>query len=352
MLSLDKGGGVAGARLLSEEVSLPAAVLREDRLAQNLRFMQAFVREYGVALAPHGKTTMAPALFRRQIEAGAWGITVATAQQAAVAFAHGVPRVLMANLLVGRRNMERVAECLDEHPDRSFFCLVDSPDAVAGLGGFFKERGQTIDVLLELGPAGGRTGARGAAQEEAVLRALEAWRGTVRLAGVEVYEGVLKEEPEIRAFLQRAVAALDGLVRAGRVERPRPILSGAGSAWYDVVAEELAPRRDTAEVVLRPGCYLTHDVGAYRASQARIVSANAVARRLEPGLAPALQVWAYVLSIPEPEKAVVGLGKRDVAFDAGYPEPALRSRPGGAGRPEAPPPHWKVTGMMDQHAYL
>ncbi len=364
MAPLDKGIGAptapltADARaprwnLLREDLSLPAAVLYEDRLEHNLRWMQSFIDEYGLKLAPHGKTTMAPKLFRRQIEGGAWGITVATAQQALVALHHGVPCVLMANILVGRRNMEIVAEALREDADRSFFCLVDSPEVVEALGRFFSAREQKVDVLLELGPAGGRTGARDARAEAAVADALGRWRATVRLAGVEVYEGVLKEEADIRTFLRRAVKALEALMRDGRIDRERPILSGAGSAWYDVVAEEFAAGTDgRIDVVLRPGCYLTHDIGIYRAAQARIEKSNTVAQRMAGGLQPALHLWAYVLSVPEPQKAIVGLGKRDAAFDAGYPEPALRFRPGAGERPSATPEHWKIVGMMDQHAYL
>lgn len=369
MRTLDKGIGALapesgelsspGWNLLAEEVSLPAAVLYEDRLAHNLRWMQTFIDEYGLKLAPHGKTTMAPKLFRRQLESGAWGLTVATAQQALVAFRHGVPRVLMANLLVGRRNLEMVAAALAESLERggdglTFYCLVDSPDAVEHLGRFFKNCGLVLDVLLELGPAGGRTGVRDRAQEEAVLRALDEWKDAVCLSGVEVYEGVLKEEAEIRELLRRAVGVLARLMAEGRVRARRPILSGAGSAWYDVVAEEFshALADGAVDVILRPGCYLTHDVGAYHAQQERIQASNPVARRMHGGLLPALQVWAYVLSLPEPERAIVGLGKRDVAFDAGYPTPAVRFRPGVDERPSPTPGHWTITHMMDQHAYL
>jgi D-serine dehydratase len=72
---------------------------------------------------------------------------------------------------------------------------------------------------------------------------------------------------------------------------------------------------------------------------------------MNSGLLPALQVWAYVQSVPEAEKAIVGMGKRDAAFDAGLPLPALHYRPGDAA-PKAAPAHWTVTKMMDQHAYL
>ena len=75
--------------LLREDLSLPAAVLYESRLAHNLDWMRRFAAAYRVELCPHGKTTMAPALFHRQLAAGAWGITLATAPQVQVAHAHG-----------------------------------------------------------------------------------------------------------------------------------------------------------------------------------------------------------------------------------------------------------------------
>ena len=156
--------GQPGWRLLAEELSLPAAVLYEDRLTHNLQWMRNFMGAYGVQLAPHGKTTMAPKLFARQLAEGAWGITLATAHQTAAAAAHGVKRVLMANQLVGRRNMEIVADLLAADPSFEFFSLVDSAALVDQLGAFFDARGQTLQVLLELGVEGGRTGVRDAAQ--------------------------------------------------------------------------------------------------------------------------------------------------------------------------------------------
>ena len=341
--------------LLAEDVSLPAAVLYEDRIEHNLKWMQAFVQEYGVKFAPHGKTTMAPQLFRRQLDAGAWGITLATAHQTQAAYHGGVRRVLLANQLVGRRNMTIIAGLLSD-PDFEFFCLVDSADGVDQLGRFFGEAKKSINVLLELGVPGGRTGARDAAQRDAVLAALARYPDTLKLAGIELYEGVLKEEGEIRTFLQGAVALTRELAAAGRFARTPAILSGAGSAWYDVVAEEFAKASDAgfADVVLRPGCYLTHDVGIYKKAQTDVFKRNPTARKMGEGLLPALQLWAYVQSVPEPDRAIIALGKRDSAFDAGLPEPARHFRPGRdtAPRDVAASEGWAITGLMDQHAYL
>jgi D-serine dehydratase len=340
--------------LLNEDVSLPAAVLYADRVEHNLKWMQAFVAEYGVKLAPHGKTTMAPQLFRRQLETGAWGITLATAHQVRAAYHGGVSRILMANQLVGRRNMMMVAELLSD-PDFEFFCLVDSAEGVEQLGQFFTSVHKPLQVLLELGVPGGRTGVRDEAQRNAVLEAIARYPDVIKLAGVELYEGVLKEEDEVRAFLQGAVTVTRALLEEGRFARMPAILSGAGSAWYDVVAEEFSKASETGkvEVVLRPGCYLTHDVGIYRKAQTDIFARNPVARKMGEGLLPALQLWAYVQSIPEPDRAIIGLGKRDSAFDAGLPEPARHYRPGTqAPRDVAANEGWEIFGLMDQHAYL
>ncbi|AIC88260.1 putative D-serine deaminase (D-serine dehydratase) protein [Burkholderia thailandensis USAMRU Malaysia  len=341
--------------LLAEDVSLPAAVLYADRIEHNLKWMQAFVAEYGVKLAPHGKTTMAPQLFRRQLETGAWGITLATAHQTRAAYHGGVRRVLLANQLVGRHNMAMIAELLTD-PDFEFFCLVDSVDGVEQLARFFGAAGKPLNVLLELGVPGGRTGVRDDAQRDAVLAAIAHHPDVLKLAGIELYEGVLKEEGEIRAFLRRAVKLVHELASAGRFARAPALLSGAGSAWYDVVADEFAQAAAAGviDVVLRPGCYLTHDVGIYKKAQTDIFARNPIARKMGEGLLPALQLWAYVQSIPEPERAIIALGKRDSAFDAGLPEPARHFRPGAGGLPHdiAPGEGWEVTGLMDQHAYL
>jgi D-serine dehydratase len=338
--------------LLREDLSLPSAVLYQDKLLHNLNWMRQFITAYGVKLAPHGKTTMAPRLFELQLQAGAWGITLATAHQTQVAYAHGVRRILMANQLVGKQNMATIAN-LQRDPEFEFYCLVDSAAQIDQLGAFYSTLGQRFNVLLELGVEGGRTGVRNSEQLQAVLAGLSRWRHSIVLCGVEIYEGVLSDESSIRAFLERAVEVTRQLAAEHRFQRTPILLSGAGSAWYDVVAEvfSAAAFADAVEIILRPGCYLTHDVGAYREAQARILEHNPIAHRMSLGLLPALHLWAYVQSVPEAEKAIIGMGKRDAAFDSGLPVAALHFRPGNV-TPQAAPAHWTVTKMMDQHAFL
>jgi D-serine dehydratase len=72
---------------------------------------------------------------------------------------------------------------------------------------------------------------------------------------------------------------------------------------------------------------------------------------MSEGLTPAMHVWAYVQSLPEPGRAIIGMGKRDAAFDSGLPVPALHFRPGSAA-PAPAPSDWAITRMMDQHAFM
>jgi len=341
-----------GWDLLREDLSLPTAVLYEDKLQHNLRWMQSVASAYCAKLAPHGKTTMAPKLFARQIQAGAWGITLATAHQTLVAYSHGVRRVLMANELVGRQNLEIVSRLLEDD-EFEYFCLVDSAAQVEMLGNFFKPRGHRLNVLLEVGAEDGRTGVRDQEQVQETTAALARWKSQFRLCGVEVYEGVLSDEVAIRRLLEKTVEIARQLSSENRFDRRPVILTGAGSAWYDVVAETFGKANigQDKELILRPGCYLTHDIGAYRVAQQRILKSSTVARNMGSNLQPALQIWGYVQSVPEAEKAIINFGRRDVAFDAGLPVPVLHCRPGGA-QPVATPESWKLTRIMDQHSFL
>ncbi|MCO6059250.1 amino acid deaminase [Pseudomonas sp. MOB-449] len=342
-----------GWRILDEDVSLPVAVLRQSRIRHNLDWMRQFIQRYGVQLAPHGKTTMSPALFHLQLEHGAWGITLATAPQVQAAQAAGIRRVLLANQLVGKANMAIVSRLLQE-PDFSFCCLVDSAANIDALGRYFAKAGQRLRVLIEYGVPGGRTGIRNERQEAELIQAITRWPQSIALIGIELYEGVLQDEEAIRGLLRHVLQRTRTLADNGHFAESEILLSGAGSAWFDVVAEEFAGQDigHPLQVILRPGCYLTHDAGIYHEAEQRILANNKVAQEMGRSLLPALQLWANVQSMPEPGLAIIALGKRDAAFDAGMPLVSLHHRPGSDQTPAAAPAQWRITRMMDQHAFM
>ena len=346
-----KGAANPGDSLV-RDVSLPALVIHRDALEHNIRWMQDFVSASGAELAPHGKTSMTPALFRRQLEQGAWGLTLASAVQTCTAYAAGVRRVLMANQLVGRANMALIAQLQDD-PAFEFHCMVDHPDNVAALGAFFAERGQRLNVMIEYGVVGGRCGCRSEQEVMALADAIKA-QPALALTGIEGYEGVIHGEHAvsgIRAFAASLVRLALQLQRDGAFALDKPIITASGSAWYDLIAEGFEAEAASGRFlsVLRPGSYVVHDHGIYKDAQCCVLDRRS---DLQEGLRPALEVWAHVQSLPEPGFAVIALGKRDVAYDAGLPMPLKRYREGVLPAVGDDVSGCKVTAVMDQHAFM
>ncbi|WHS58440.1 amino acid deaminase [Pseudomonas sp. G2-4] len=348
---VEKGAAPVGAHLL-KDVSLPALVLHRAALEHNIHWMQVFVTDSGAELAPHGKTSMTPALFRRQLDAGAWGLTLATAVQTRAAYAHGVRRVLMANQLVGTPNMALIADLLAD-PTFEFHCMVDHPDNVADLGAFFASRGMKLNVMIEYGVVGGRCGCRSEAEVLALAEAIRA-QPALALTGIEGYEGVIHGDHAIsgiRAFAASLVGLAVQLQDSGAFAIDKPIITASGSAWYDLIAESFEARNAHGRFlsVLRPGSYVAHDHGIYKEAQCCVLERR---NDLHEGLRPALEVWAHVQSLPEPGFAVIALGKRDVAYDAGLPVPLKRYKPGSDSVVGDDVSSCKVTAVMDQHAFM
>ncbi|MFM2662576.1 amino acid deaminase [Vibrio chagasii] len=338
-------------RLVDEDISLPVAIIKQSALTNNLNWMQSFADHHQVKLSPHGKTSMTPDFFRQQLENGAWGITVATPAQAEIAAMAGAKRIIMANQLVGKTNMVIVEQLISEF-DVDFYCCVDSSVNVQQLNQYFANTKQTLKVLIEFGVPGGRCGCR---SPQEVLELAQTIQDTpaLSLAGIEVYEGVIhgdNAEQDIRTFLNQALSSVESLASDGLITG-QPIITGAGSAWYDVVAECLAHLTDYLAII-RPGCYAIHDTGIYLDAQSKVLQRAQVnqgyACELGGDLESALEVWAYVISRPEPTKLVIGLGKRDVAFDAGLPIAERGYRNGEAISVKG----LTATAVMDQHTFV
>jgi D-serine deaminase-like pyridoxal phosphate-dependent protein len=319
--------------LLRGDLSFPVMALVDDALDHNIRVVHGWCAERGVSLAPHGKTTLAPALIARQLAAGAWGMTTANVFQVGVMALAGAKRVILANELGSVADAARLEE-LRAHTGIEVWVFADSVRGVELLAAAPRDR--ALPVLIEVGAAGGRAGVRNDDQARAVAAAIAAGP-SLRLAGLAAWEGGLPGRREVDSLLARTRALAQEL--DGAFETDEVILTAGGSVFFDRVAEGLsgvALSRPT-RVVLRSGCYLTHDHGLY-----------AERSPLRAELRPALQLWAEVLSLPEPGLAIAGFGKRDAPYDLGLPivEEVVRD---GQRRAAA---DITVTTVNDQHAFL
>ena len=349
--------GTQGWGLLSGELETPVALLKASVLDSNATWMREFLQRTGASLCPHGKTTMAPQLFERQIQDGAWGLTLATPQQVRIALEFGMKRIILANQLIDPKTIAWFQRCLDENPELDLSCLVDSVESVQLLDSVPGRR--PIPVLLELGLPGGRCGARDLEAALAVARAVKASK-RLQLRGVKCFEGiVMSPDAEVdRARVEKWLEALSELARRCAAEKlfetEEVLLSAGGSAYFDLVAAKLsaADLGQPSRVLLRSGCYVSHDAGHYARLIARLEGRLPEGWRVPGALRPALEVWGRVLSRPEPGLAFLDFGKRDVAHDIDLPKPILWARPGLHAAPQPVPEPWSIPSLYDQHARM
>ncbi|BBX05679.1 alanine racemase [Mycolicibacterium aichiense] len=321
----------------------PVCVLSDTALRHNLATMAQWCARHGVELAPHGKTHMSPQLLARQFAAGGCAVTAATISQVRTYRAFGVREVVLANELVDAAGLTWLAAELDTDPEFRLICWVDSARGVALMTEALHAAGarRRLDVCVELGALGTRTGCRDDTTADAVAAAVVA-SPRLRLVGVAGYEAALGHDvspagvERVRGYLEwvRAVA-----IRLAPLCSDMVVTAG-GSTHFDLVAETLTGPWRT---VLRSGVYLTNDDGLY------LRTSPLTRPGAEPGgFVPAMHVWAQVCSRPEPGLALLTMGRRDVSFDADLPVPQ-RLRVGSDWTDLA---GCEVTALNDQHAFV
>jgi len=352
-----------GARrwnVLRGDLPFPLAVVRRAAMRHNSAWMRAFAQASGVAIAPHGKTTMCPQIFARQLEDGAWGMTVANVHQLGICAALGVRRVVIANQVVARGDVARLVELMRAHADLWVCFLVDSMAQLARVVDAARrsEPARPLAALLEIGHAGGRTGARSFDEAMTLARAIAA-SGVVHLAGVECYEGLAitgdseRDEHHVATLVETVHAVASTCDRENLFAPGEVILSAGGSAVFDIVARELPQRLSRpVRTLLRSGCYVTHDSGTYERLFERVRARSGEPWRTGEGLQPALEVWSLVQSRPEPGLAILTMGRRDVSYDIEMPRPLKWYREGVHAQPQPTAGEWRIDKLNDQHAYL
>ncbi|WP_166356166.1 alanine racemase [Phytoactinopolyspora limicola] len=318
---------------LFDDFSTPIAVLDASALEHNLDTMRRFCAERGVRLAPHGKTTMSPELITRQLAHGAWGMTAATAWQARAMVTMGARRVIIANECLDPPGLGWIVERMRDDPGLELFVFADSSAAVRQMTLIVNQidGGRALPVLVEVGVPGGRAGARDVASAVAVGEAIASAPG-LELAGVAGFEGVIggARDPatltQVRAFLATIRTTAQELMTRRAFRSGAPVLlSAGGSMFFDLVADQLTPASGgvgyhlPVEVVIRSGCYLTHDHGIYHAN---------TPLGGPDGLRPAMRVWSRVISTPQPHLVIIDAGKRDISSDTGMPTVLARRRDG------------------------
>ncbi|WP_203579709.1 alanine racemase [Microbacterium hibisci] len=332
----------AGPRLA--DLWTPLLVVDDGALDANIAFLAEWVAARGLELMPHGKTTMAPQLWQRQLDAGATGITVANPAQLRVAADAGIPAIMLANQLSQPEVVRWTADLVGA--GTRVWSWVDDTRAIDLIERALGDApAAPLEVLVDVGRPGGRTGARSFADAVAVAERAAA-SPAVRLAGVTGYEGSVAHGrgddalASARAYIGELLAVHDAI--AHLYDDRDVVVSAGGSAYPDVVGKAFAAASvagDRARFVLRSGAYVVHDHGYYR--------------RNSPfegaGLRAAARGLARVVSRRDAETAIVDAGKRDFPFDEGLPVPLYAISAEGA---RMPLPGAEMTKLSDQHGFV
>ena len=336
--------------VLDGDLPLPVMVIKDAAVEHNLETMSRWCDDHGVSIAPHGKTAMAPQLVARQFAHGAWGVTAATITQARIFHRFGASRIIIANQVVDHAGLDWLRGALEVGLE--IYTLVDSVDAVQRADEALRGVRSPLQVLVELGAVGKRTGVRSVEEARAVAEAASV-APSLDVAGVEAYEAVLgaSDDPAIIASIDGMMDELSQVMKRLATDgvfsgREEVLITAGGSAYFDRVAAKLVgldvgiPTR----VIIRSGCYVVHDEGKYHRLSALDGRASG-----GPVLQPAMELWSVVLSRPEPTLAVLGMGKRDASYDLSLPIPhTLQTK---CGRRDVRD-RLSVVNLYDQHAVV
>jgi D-serine dehydratase len=340
--------GVVGLNALDDVIATPLMIVRRSALEANIELLADYCRRHNAFLAPHAKTTMSPEIIGRQLKAGAWAITVANVSQAIALGSHAGARILIANEVVDPASINWL-NSVNGASGLKVYCYVDSVEGARRLGAGITS--SVLDILLEIGVPNGRCGVRSEADARSVAGAVAA-QSSLRLVGVATFEGIIgtdrrdaDTEKAVRQCLSRTREIARGLAADGVFRGAESVLlTAGGSAYFDLVVDELG--RPIAgintKLVIRSGCYVTHDHGAI----ARLTPFHAP----DPTFRGAIEVLSSVLSCPESGLAICDIGRRDVPFDAGFPVTLwMKCRASGAVRLAR---NIEVVRLNDQHCYL
>jgi D-serine deaminase-like pyridoxal phosphate-dependent protein len=284
------------------DADTPALLLDLDAFEHNLRTMTDAVRPLGKRLRPHAKSHKCAEIAQRQVAAGAVGVCVQKTAEAEALVAGGVRDVLIANEVVGRAKLARVAQL--GKSARIGVC-VDDAAIVADLDAAARAAGARLDVYVEVNVGANRCGVEPVDAALRLARTVSS-SGNLRFAGLQAYHGaaqhlrtVVERKDAIAQAVEKAARSRELILREGLA---CDIVTGAGTGTF------LFEGASTVYDELQPGSYVFMDADYNRNSWDGF-----------PKFEQSLFIWTTVMSTPAAERVVVDAGLKAHSFDSGLP---------------------------------
>jgi D-serine deaminase-like pyridoxal phosphate-dependent protein len=268
-----------------DEIDTPAVLIDLDRALANIERAQKHADAAGVKLRPHIKTHKLPFFARKQVEAGAVGITCQKIGEAEVMADAGLSDIFLPYNIVGSQKLARLKAL---HQRTRLSVTADSAVTIDGLAATFTDPGRRLTVLVECDTGGGRCGVQNVDEALALARRIDAAAG-LSFGGLMTFPAPGKPS-EAEA----------------RLREIRDRLSDAGLAC-EVITSGGTPdmwRNPDTRVITeyRPGTYIYMDRYQVRKGAAKPEDC-------------ALTVLATVVSRPTPTRAILDAGSKALSSD-------------------------------------
>ncbi|RWA62082.1 D-TA family PLP-dependent enzyme [Mesorhizobium sp.] len=293
-----------------DDLDTPAILIDAARAEANIRKAQAHADRHGLKLRPHIKTHKLPYWAKKQVAAGAVGITCQKIGEAEVMADAGLTDIFLPYNILGRTKLERLKAL---HGRVTLSVTADSKETLEGLAATFADAGHALQVLVECDTGMGRCGVQTAAEALALAKAVDSAKG-LTFGGLMTYPAAGKQA-EAETWLAGAKQAL----AAAGLECQRISSGGTPDMWRS--------GDDSVVTEYRPGTYIYLD---------RYQVAKGVGRLDDC----ALTVLATVVSHPTPTRAILDSGSKALSSDtlglADFGE--LLGMPGA-----------RVTGLSEEH---
>lgn len=295
------------------EIDTPAILIDVNRVQANIMKAQAHADTVGVKLRPHIKTHKLPFFARRQLEAGAVGITCQKLGEAEVMADAGIVDILLPYNILGKEKLDRLFSL---HQRITISVTVDNSTSLEGLEKRFTNEGRPLKVLVECDTGMGRCGVQ--TPEEALELALQIDQSKgLRFGGLMTYPATGRAEQAE----QWLVEARDTLAANG-IQCETISSGGTPDMWRSP--------KESVITEYRPGTYIYFD--RYQVGHGAATLDDC-----------ALTVFSTIVSHPTPDRAIIDAGSKSLSSDT----LGLGDFGELAGRPDA-----RITGLSEEHGTL
>jgi D-serine deaminase-like pyridoxal phosphate-dependent protein len=281
----------------------PALLVDLDILEANIAHVAAACRAGAVGWRPHFKGQKTLEIARRQIAAGAIGITCAKLGEAELLAAAGIGDILIANQIVGPL---KIARLMAVRAKADVIVSVDSEENVRELADAARDSGVTLRAVIEVNIGMNRAGAEPGAPVVALAETI-ACHPSLRLVGLMGWEAhtTAIADPVTKA---KAVADAIGLLTASA--------GACRAAGHDIQIVSCGGTGTLLYCISQPGVTEVQVGGA-------IFNDEHYRNHFKIELPFALTVLATVISRPNPQRIILDAGRKAMSFDAASPRVLL-----------------------------